>query len=247
MEITNKTVLVTGANRGIGRAFVTALLERGAAQVYATARDPHRLVELADGRVTPLRLDVTSDQQIRAAVERVERLDILVNNAGVLIPDDLIAGDLDLGVVQRQLDVNYLGPLRLSRAFLPRLEQAGGAVINVLSLLAIASMPLTPAYASSKAAAFSMTQALRAHLAPKGVAVHAVFPGPVDTDMARNIPPEVPKAAPVEVVRAILEAVEAGEEDIFPDPMSRGLYEVWHTSPSKALERQFAAFAGTAS
>src|SRR5262249_10064511 len=149
MNITNKTVLVTGASRGIGRAFIPALLERGAARVYAAARDPGSLGELATGRVTPLRLDVTSDEQIRAAVQQVEHLDVLVNNAGFGgIPDDLLAGDLDLSLVQRHFDVNYLGPLKLTRAFLPRLEQAGGAVINVLSVASIASIPVTAAYSS---------------------------------------------------------------------------------------------------
>jgi len=243
MNIANKTALVTGANRGIGRALVDALLERGAARVYATARNPRTLRELEDERVTPLTLDITSDEQITSAVEQVERLDLLINNAGIAIPDDIVSGDL--GVVQRHLDVNFLGPLKVTRAFLPHLENSGGAVINVLSIAAIASTPFIASYSSSKAAAFSMTQALRALLAHKGVAVHAVLPGPVDTDMNRDF--DFPKASAVDVARATLEAFEAGEEDIFPDPMSRGLYEVWHSSPTKYLEREFAAFAGNAS
>jgi NAD(P)-dependent dehydrogenase (short-subunit alcohol dehydrogenase family) len=243
MKIANTTVLVTGANRGIGRAFVDALLERSVARVYATARDTRKLHEISDDRVTPLTLDVTGDRQISAAVERVARLDVLINNAGVLIPDDIVAGDLS--TIQHQLDVNYLGPLKVTRAVLPRLEQARGAVVNILSLIALASMPLTPAYSSSKAAAFSMTQALRAQLGGRGVAVYAVFPGPVDTEMTRDV--EIAKSSAADVARAILAAVEAGEEDIFPDPMSRKVSDTWRSSPIKELERQFAAFAEHAS
>jgi NAD(P)-dependent dehydrogenase (short-subunit alcohol dehydrogenase family) len=239
MKIANSTVLVTGANRGIGRAFVDALLERGAARVYATARDTRTPRQIPDDRVMPLALDVTSDEQIGAVATQIPRLDLLINNAGVLIPDDVVSGDLN--TIQHQLDVNYLGPLKVTRAFLPLLERSGGAVVNVLSLVALASMSLTPAYSSSKAAAFSMTQALRAQIGRRGVAVHAVFPGPVDTDMLRGV--EIQKAAAADVARAVLGAVEAGEEDVFPDPMSREVSAAWHSGPIKALERRFAAFA----
>jgi NAD(P)-dependent dehydrogenase (short-subunit alcohol dehydrogenase family) len=244
MKITNTTVLVTGANRGIGRALVDALLARGARRVYAGARDTRRLREPADHRVTPLALDVTSGRQIGAAVEQVEQLDLLINNAGILLPDSLLAGDLS--AVKLHFEVNLFGTLAVTRAFLPRLEASGGAVVNVLSLNALASMPLTPGYSISKAAAFSMTQSLRWQLRSRGVAVHAVLPGPVDTDMTRGLE-GVPKASAADVVRAILDAVEAGEEEIFPDPMSVELSVAWHSSPIKAFERRFAAFAERAS
>ncbi len=240
MKIATKTALVTGANRGIGSAFVDALLERGASRVYAAARDTRTLRELADERVAPLTLDVTSDRQISSAAEQVETLDLLINNAGISILDDIVSGDLS--IVQLHLDVNLLGPLKVTRAFLPHLEDSGGAVINILSVLALASLPVSAAYASSKAAAFSMTQSLRALLVRKGVAVHAVLPGPVDTEMAR--PFDVPKASAIDVARATLEAFEAGKEDIFPDASTHGLYEVWPSSPTKSFEREFAAFAG---
>jgi NAD(P)-dependent dehydrogenase (short-subunit alcohol dehydrogenase family) len=243
MEIANKTVLVTGANRGIGRALVDGLLERGAARVYAAARDVRSLRGLDDSRVTPLTLDITDDRQISAAVERVERLDVLINNAGVLIPDDIASGDLS--TVQHQLDVNYLGPLKVTRAFLPRLERSRGALVNVLSMVALAGMPLLGSYSSSKAAAFSSTQGLRALLARKGVAVHAVFPGPVDTDLLRGF--EVPKASAVDVARRVLAALEAGEEDIFPNPMHHRVHEGWSSSSIKQLEREMAAYADLAS
>jgi NAD(P)-dependent dehydrogenase (short-subunit alcohol dehydrogenase family) len=240
MQIANTTVLITGASRGIGRAFVDALLERGAARVYATARDTRGLRGLADDRVTPLTLDITSDRQIRAAVEHVESLDLLINNAGVLLSDSLLSSDL--GTINHQLDVNLFGTLAVTRAFLPLLEGSAGAVVNVLSLNALASMPLTPGYSISKAAALSMTQSLRGQLRSRGVAVHAVVPGPVDTDMTRGLE-GVPKASAAEAVRAILDAVEAGEEEIFPDPMSREVSDAWRAGPVKTLERRFAAFA----
>jgi NAD(P)-dependent dehydrogenase (short-subunit alcohol dehydrogenase family) len=243
MEITNKIVLVTGANRGIGRALVDGLLAHGAARAYAAARDVRRLRELDDDRVTPLTLDITDDRQISAAVEQIERLDVLINNAGVLIPDDVISGDLS--TAQHQLDVNYVGPLKLTRAFLPHLEQSTGAVVNVLSMVALAGMPLLGSYSSSKAAAFSSTQALRALLARKGVAVHAVFPGPVDTDLLRAF--DVPKASAADVARAVLAAFEAGEEDIFPNPMHHHVHEGWGSSSIKQLEREMAAYADLAS
>jgi NAD(P)-dependent dehydrogenase (short-subunit alcohol dehydrogenase family) len=240
MLLTNKIALVTGANRGIGRALVDVLLERGASRVYAGARDIHRLDGLWDKRVTPLTLDITDDRQIAAAVEQVGRLDVLINNAGVAILDDIVSGDL--AVVQQHFDVNLFGPLKVTRAFLPRLENSRGAVINILSTASIASVPVVAGYSSSKAASFSLTQSLRAILAPKGVAVHAVLPGPVDTDMSKGI--EVPKAPAIDVARATLDAFEKGSEDIFPDPLSYRLHDVWEASPTKSLEREFSAFAG---
>lgn len=238
MEIRNKTVLVTGANRGIGLAFVEALVDGGAACVYAGTRTIETPPAPRDGRVRPLRLDVTDEQQIGDAVNEVEHLDLLINNAGVLTPVDVLAGDMD--DVARDLDVNYFGLLKVTRAFLPRLEESGGAVINILTLVALASMPGMASYSSSKAAAFSLTQGLRTQLASRGVAVHGVFPGAVDTDMLRGV--EMPKTPAADVARATLAAFEAGEEDIFPDPMSRSLSEIWRADP-KELERQLAAMA----
>src|ERR1700736_963997 len=185
MTIADKTVLVTGANRGIGRALVEEALRRGAKRVYAGTRQP---LTHSDGRVTPLTLDVTNATQIQAAVERVESLDLLVNN---------------------------------------------------VSTMALAPLPLTPAYALSKAAAFNMTQSLRALLAGRGVTVHAVLTGPTDTDMTRGF--EIPKASPESVARAIFDAVDAGEEDIFPDPMSASVADGWRAGVAKELERQNAA------
>jgi len=230
--ITGKSVLVTGGNRGIGRALVEEALRRGAERVYAGARQPfiHR-----DPRVTPVILDVTDAGQIQAAAERVESLDVLINNAGVALYDDLT----ERGALEHSLAVNLFGPWAVTQAFLPQLTRSRGAIVNNVSLMAMAPLPLTPSYAISKAAAFNLTQSLRALLTARGVSVHAVLTGPTDTDMTRGF--EIPKASAESVARAILDGVQRGDEDIFPDPMSETLAEGWRTGAAKALERESAA------
>jgi NAD(P)-dependent dehydrogenase (short-subunit alcohol dehydrogenase family) len=232
MTIADKTVLVTGANRGIGQALVEEALRRGAKQVYAGTRQP---LAHPDGRVTPLTLDVTSPAQIQAAAGQVESLDILINNAGVFLYDDLS----DRAAFEQHLAVNLFGTNAVTQAFLPLLARSRGAIVNNVSLAALAPVPLTPAYSISKAAAFSLTQSLRALLARQDVRVHAVLTGPTDTDMTRGL--DLPKASPESVARAILDAVENGEEDIFPDPMSQAVADSWRAGAAKALERQNAA------
>jgi NAD(P)-dependent dehydrogenase (short-subunit alcohol dehydrogenase family) len=232
MTIADKTVLVTGANRGIGKALVEEALKRGAKRVYACTRQSltHR-----DRRVTPLTLDVTNAAEIQGAVGRVESLDILINNAGLALYDDLS----DRVALEQSLAVNFYGPYGVTRAFLPLLTRSRGTIVNVLSVVAFAPFPLIPAYSISKAAAFSLTQSLRALLAGRGVKVHAVMAGPVDTEMSRGV--DIPKASPESVARAIFDGVEKGEEDIFPDPMSESMAESWRNGPAKAMERQNAA------
>jgi len=232
MTIADKTVLVTGANRGIGQALVEEALYRGAKRVYAGARQPltHR-----DGRVTPLTLDVTNAAQIQRAVDEVVSLDILINNAGVALYDDLS----DRAVLERHLAVNLFGAYGVTQAFLPLLTGSRGAIVNNLSVNALAPLLLIPAYSISKAATFNMTQSLRVLLAARGVRVHAVLTGPVDTDMTRGL--DIPKASPDTVARGIFDGVENGQEEIFPDPMSESLAQSWRSGAAKALERQYAA------
>jgi NAD(P)-dependent dehydrogenase (short-subunit alcohol dehydrogenase family) len=230
--IEGKTVLVTGANRGIGRALVTEALARGAAQVYAGARQP---LEHPDGRVTPLILDVTSLEHIRQAAGQVLSLDILINNAGLFLFDDLS----DRAALERQLAVNFYGTYDVTQAFLPALTRSGGAIVTVGTIAALAPVPFAPAYSVSKAAAFNAAQSLRILLAGQGVRVHAVLCGAVDTDMVRDL--DIPKASPESVARAIFDGIDAGEEDIFPDPLSQALADGWHAGVAKALERQNAA------
>jgi NAD(P)-dependent dehydrogenase (short-subunit alcohol dehydrogenase family) len=233
MSITNKTVLITGASRGIGRALVNEALRRGAKRVYAGTRGT---LQDADERVTPLRLDVTNISQIQRAVDEVDSLDVLINNAGIAIYDDLS----NLEVIEQHLAVNFLGLLRVTQAFLPLLRRSKGAIVNNLSLAGLAALPLIPSYSISKAAAFNVTQSLRALLAGQGVTVHAVVLGPIDTDMNRGF--EIPKAAPESAAQGIFDGLERGEEEIFPDPASQSIAEGWRAGVLKALERQFGAF-----
>jgi NAD(P)-dependent dehydrogenase (short-subunit alcohol dehydrogenase family) len=232
MTITDKAVLVTGANRGVGQALVEEALRRGAKRVYAGTRQP---LAHPDGRVMPLTLDVTDAAQTQRGVEIVDSLDMLINNAGLAIYDDLS----DRAVLERHLAVNLFGTYGVTQAFLPLLTRSRGAIVNVLSVAAFAALPIIPAYSISKAAAFSLSQSLRALLAGKGVSVHAVLAGPVDTDMSREL--EVPKASPESVARAIFDGVENGEDEIFPDLMSESLAESWRNGATKELERQNAA------
>ena len=208
MNIAGKAILVTGANRGIGQALVAEALRRGAGRVYAGTRRP---LAHPDERVTPIPLDVTDPAQIRDAAGQIGSLDILISNAGIQPFDDLT----DPAVIEQALDVNLFGTYRVIQGFLPMLTRSRGTIVNNLSLLALAPLPLIPAYSISKAAAFSMTQSLR------GL--------------------QIPKASPESVAGAIFDAVGRGEEDIFPDPMTQSIAGSWRGGPAKALERQNAA------
>lgn len=225
--------MITGANRGIGRALVEEALQRGAQRVYAGTRGP---LQHSDQRVTPLTLDVTNAAQIRRAASGIDALDVLINNAGIALYDDLSKPE----VIEQQLAVNLFGPLNVTRAFLPLLKRSKGAIVNNLSTSALAALPIIPGYSISKAAALSMTQSLRALLAGQGVTVHAILTGPVDTDMTRSV--DFAKASPESVAVAIFNGLENDEEDIFPDPMSQSIAEGWRNGVVKALERQVAAF-----
>jgi len=232
MTITDKTILVTGANRGLGHALVDEALRRGARRVYATSRQPFAH---PDDRVTPVIMDVTDWAQIQRGAESVESLDVLINNAGVSLPDDLSSR----AAFEQHFDVNVYGPLMVTQALLAALTESRGRIVNVVSIGAFAAVPILPAYSASKAAAFSVTQSLRALLAARGVSVHAVMPGPIDTDMIRDLP--IPKTPPESVAQVIFDGVENDEEEIFPDPFSDMLSESWRKGAAKQLERQNAA------
>ena len=233
MKIADSTVLVTGANRGLGKSLVEEALRRGAKRVYAGARRPFAH---PNRRVTPLMLDVTSPAQIRAAVEKVDALDSLINNAGISLQNDLS----DRAALERLLAVNLFGTYDVTLAFLPVLARPRSAIVNILSLASLAAVPFDSLYSISKAAAFSLSQSLRALLAGRGVSVHTVLPGPIDTDMTRGL--DIPKASSDSTARAIFDGVEKEDEEIFPDPMSESIAESWRSSAVKALERQFAAY-----
>jgi len=234
MNLTNKAILITGSNRGIGRALVDEALRRGAKRVYAGTRSG--ALQNAGSRVTPLTLDVTNLSQIQQAAKEVENLDVLINNAGIALYDDLRGVD----ALEQQLGVNLFGMLNMTRTFLPLLKRSKGAIVNNLSLVALAPLPIIPAYSISKAAALNATQSLRAMLAGKGVTVHSVFLGPVDTDMNRGF--NIPKVSPESAAQGIFDGLENNEEDIFPDPVSQSVAEGWRTGVAKAFERQYAGF-----
>jgi NAD(P)-dependent dehydrogenase (short-subunit alcohol dehydrogenase family) len=231
--IAGKTILVTGANRGIGRALVEEALTRGAARVYAGTRQPWTH---PDERVSPLILDVTDSAQIERAAGQVSELDVLINNAGISQYEDLS----ERSALEQHLAVNLYGTYEVTRAFLPQLAASKGAVVNNVSLVAFAPLPIIPAYSISKAAAFSLTQSMRALLARQNITVQAILTGPTDTDMNKGF--DIPKATTAEVARAIFDGVDSGEEDIFPDPLSQSMAEGWRGSAAKAMERENAAF-----
>jgi NAD(P)-dependent dehydrogenase (short-subunit alcohol dehydrogenase family) len=238
MKIENSVILVTGATRGIGAALVQALLEGGASKVYAAARHEGDLPIVGakhDRRIVPVHLDVTNGVHVARVAGQARDVTILFNNAGVLNFGSVL--DAPPTAFNQNFDVNFYGVLNMTRAFAPTLTEHHGAVVNILTLVALASMPGLGVYNASKAAAWSLTQSLRADFAKRHVKVFSVFPGAVDTDMLKGV--EMPKAMPADVASAVLKGVADDEEDIFPDPMSRQLYAHW-AADHKAIERQFA-------
>lgn len=240
MEIRDSIALVTGASRGIGRALVYELLRRGARRVYAGVRRPSASPpwEVAEAdRVRLIGLDITDARQIAAAAAQARDVNLLINNAGALSFADVVSGEP--GALRRDMETNYFGPLLVTRAWLPALMQhAPAAVVNILSVVALASIPRIGGYCASKAAALSWNQALRAALSSRRIDVHAVLPGAVDTEMARGF--DMPKSSPEDVAQGVLDGVQAGVEDILPDAMAEQVYAAW-TADHKTVEREFAA------
>ncbi|MFB7333850.1 SDR family oxidoreductase [Streptomyces adustus] len=214
MDISTATVLVTGANRGLGRALSQEFLARGAT-VYAAARRPD-LIDLPG--VKAVRLDITDPASVAAAVEEAGDITVLVNNAGSSTGADLLTGDWD--AVRLEMETHYLGTLGVIRAFTPVIEaQGGGAVLNVLSALSWISFPAVGAYAAAKSAEWSLTNAVRQQLAPRGISVSGLHVGYMDTDMARHV--EGPKTDPADVARAAVDGIASGAAEIVVDDTSR--------------------------
>jgi len=237
MNLQTQVALVTGANRGIGRALVQALLKAGVKKIYSTARSSEKLAQLPnDSRVVPLQVEVSDTRSVAALAMAAPDVTLLINNAGVLDFGPVL--EAPLTAFERNFATNFYGVLHMSRAFAPVIERSGGgAIVNVLTLVALASMPGLGVYNASKAAAWSLTQSMRANLASRKIEVYGVFPGAVDTDMLAAV--EMPKTSPADIADAVLRGLTESSEDIFPDSMSSGLYAAWKAD-HKAVERQFA-------
>lgn len=238
MRIEGSVALVTGANRGLGKAIVEALIEAGAAKVYAAARDEKKIAAYGP-RVVPVTLDTTKPEQIAVAAENARDVTLLVNNAGVLSSFDVLtASQADMDADFR---TNVHGTLAVIKAFVPVLERARGeaTIVNVLSLASLASVPTMGGYSASKAAAYSVTQALRPALKAKHIAILAALPGVIDTDMVRDL--QLPKTSAADTAKGLLAGIARGDEEIFPDPMAQQMGALWTRSP-KEYERAFAAF-----
>lgn len=214
MDIRHSVALVTGANRGFGRAIAAALLARGANKVYAAARDPAS-VDLPG--VVPVKLDITSPADVAAAAAALTDVNLLVNNAGI-IERSTALGDEAAG--RREMETNFFGTLAMSRAFAPILaSNGGGALANVLSVLSWVAIPGTAMYSASKAAAWALTNALRQELAAQNTLVTALHVGYMDTDMASHV--QTPKSNPTDVANQLLDAVRDGREEVLADELSR--------------------------
>jgi len=239
IQIRGSVVLVTGSNKGIGKAFVEELIKRGAAKVYAGARNPSLLKELVDStpdKIIPLKLDVTKADEIQAAASAASDVNILINNAGRADYAAIVGGP-DISSARGEMEVNYFGVLNVVRAFIPILKKNGsGQIINISSVAGLVGVPMLGTYSATKAALHSLTQCLRAELASQEIAVMGVYPGPIDTDMAKDF--DMEKESPSNVANAVLDGAENGAEDIFPDKVSaevaKGL-----KADAKAVEKQW--------
>jgi NAD(P)-dependent dehydrogenase (short-subunit alcohol dehydrogenase family) len=242
VKIQNATVLVTGANRGIGKAYVEALVAAGASRIYAAARSIESLKEvvtLAPDRIVPIALDVTDPAQIEAAAQTANDVTLLINNAGAIgSGGSFVANSIE--TAQLEMNTNYFGTLLMVRTFAPILKRnGGGAIVNMLSVVSVANAPVFSSYSASKAALHSLTQGIRAELAQQGTQVIGVFPGPVDTAMAEGL--EIEKAAPIAVAKATLDAIERGIDDVYPDSVSQNVFATI-SEPLKGAEKMFAGW-----
>jgi short-subunit dehydrogenase len=232
MKIKGSVALVTGANGGIGRAFVQELLKRGATKIYLGARDPASLRGLftESSKLVPIALDLTNPKQIEAAANTASDITLLINNAGTVAFSGALSAK-DSTAARLEMEVNYFGILALTRALLgtPAL-QSGGAIVNVLSFLALATLPVAGTYSASKSAALALTRTLRAELKPRGVLVVGVLPVQTDTPTYSALPE--PKLKPEEVASGTLDGLEAGEEEVFPGALSRGAADAFKSNPA---------------
>ncbi|MHA3703252.1 SDR family oxidoreductase [Jatrophihabitans sp. YIM 134969] len=238
MNVQGSVALVTGANRGIGAAFVEQLKQRGAAKIYAAARDPRSVT--VDG-VERLELDVTDPGEIAAAAVAAGDVDLLINNAGISTGTALVTGDE--AAIRREMETNFFGPLRMTRAFAPVLAtHGGGAIVNIVSAVSWFGMPSGGAYAASKAAAWLLTDSTRLELAAQGTHVVAVHMGLVDTDMTAGY--DAPKITPASLAGRSLDAVESGAQEVLGDDWATFVKSGLTLDPEERYAQIFAALNG---
>ncbi len=231
MKVVNATVLITGANRGLGLAFARGVLARGARKVYAAARDPSSVTLPG---VEPIKLDVTNPDDVAAAARDCSDVTLLINNAGIASTGGFL-NDGSLASAQRHFDTNVFGPLRLTQAFAPVLAaHGGGAILNVLSIASWINGPLLGVYGMSKSAAWAMTNGTRIELRDQRTQVLALHVGFIDTDLTRGM--DVPKLAPDEVVRTALDALEAGASEVLADDLTRRVHAGLSANPAVYLQ-----------
>jgi NAD(P)-dependent dehydrogenase (short-subunit alcohol dehydrogenase family) len=251
MKIKDSVAFVTGSNRGIGKSYVAALLKGGAKKVYAGMRDVGEFSAIAAewpeehrGKVEPINLDITNEGHIRSALTKAGDVTLLINNAGIANFAGLISAD-NLDSARQEMEVNYFGTLRVTRAFAPILKKnGGGALVNVLTVASLGCFPVLGSYSASKAALHSLTQGVRAELAAQGTQVFGVYPGPIETDMAKDF--DMEKSSPDLIAEGTLSAIERDEEDIFIDPMAVQFRKDYFAD-AKAQEKELAAFLPVAS
>lgn len=238
-EIEGTVALVTGANRGIGKAITIEVLENGASKVYACARDTNTLKELKEKygeRLVPTELDVTNDNPIEKLSRISPDVEILINNAGILIPGGFSTGNA-METLKSHIDVNLLGVAKVTNAFYKIIkDKHSGAIVTISSSAGLTNMPSIMTYSVSKAAVHSLIQGLRAELKDTKILVTGVYPGPIETDMTKSW--EMKKTSPEVVAKNIIQGIIDGAEDIYPDPASEKMGKTYASSP-KDLEKQF--------
>ncbi|HTI15832.1 MAG TPA: SDR family oxidoreductase [Dictyobacter sp.] len=232
MDIKDAIALVTGASRGLGKAYVQALLDAGAQKIYVAAR---KLMEVTDPRLQPIKLDITDPQEVARAAEECQDVNILINNAGLMLSSPLLEAP-SMENARKEMDTNYFGTLAMCRAFAPVLKRnGGGALVNMLSVVSWYTFPLNGSYSASKAAQWSLTNGIRVELRQQGTLVVGVYASYIDTDMASHV--DYKKTAPEEVATRTIKAIAAGREEVLAGTESRAIRVALNTDPQAYYQR----------